>query len=100
MGPTGSRITGARTPPEPSRSGLTWIDRVEVVLDDGDHPDARHHSYTDQLQADVQPLHGGVAKEQAALVLLQTPGDLLLKPGTTKISPLVSNIKCSIKRAS
>lgn len=54
------------------------------MLHDGDHPEARHHSNANQLQADVQPLHGGVAKEQAALVLLQTSGDLILKPGTTK----------------
>ena len=53
------------------------------MLDDGDRAEARHHGDSDKLQTDVQPLHGGVAQEQAALVLLQTPGDFLLKPGPT-----------------
>lgn len=64
--------------------GLTWIDRSILVLDDSEHPEAGDHDDADQLQPDAQPLHGGVAQEQAALVLLQTPGDLLLEPATTK----------------
>lgn len=60
----------------------TRIDRVILVLDDSNHGKAGHHSNANQLQADAQPLAGGVAKEQAALVLLQTLGDLLFKPGT------------------
>lgn len=63
---------------------LTWINRTKLVLDHSDHAEARHHSDANQLQADVQPLHGGVAKEQAALVLLQTFSTLLLKPGRTE----------------
>ena len=62
---------------------LTRVDGFELVLDDGDHADARHHDNADHLQADVQPLHGGVAKEQTALVLLQTPLVLLLKSRAT-----------------
>lgn len=60
------------------------------MLDHSDHPEAAHHGYADQLQADVQPLPRGVAQEQAALVELQAPGDLVLKPGTEGTSPSVS----------
>ncbi len=65
---------------------LTWINRFKLVLDDGDHSEARYHNNTNELQPDVQPLHGGVAEEHAALTLLQTPGALLLKPATKDTS--------------
>lgn len=58
------------------------------MLDDSNHTEAGYYSDTNQLQADVQPLHGGVAEEQAALVLFQAPGALLLKSATTNVSPL------------
>lgn len=54
------------------------------MLDDSDHPQDTHHSNTNQLQADVQPLHGGIAQELASLVQVQTLSALLLKPRTTK----------------
>lgn len=60
---------------------LTWVNRMKLVLDDGNPPEACHHSYSNQLQTDVQPLHGGIAEKQAALVLLQTFSALLLKSG-------------------
>lgn len=52
------------------------------MLDDSDRAEAAHHSHTDQLQADVQPLHGSFAQELAALIQLQALDVLLLKPGT------------------
>lgn len=79
--------TGSDPPPSWSlplpRQCLTWIHRRKLVLDDSDRAKARYHSNANQLQADVQPLHGGIAEEQAALVPLQPPGALLLKPATT-----------------
>lgn len=58
----------------------TRIHGAEPVLDHGDRPEARHHRHPDQLQAHVQPLRGGAAQEQAALVLLQAFGTFLLEP--------------------
>lgn len=52
------------------------------MLNDSDGAEAAHHSHTDQLQADVQPLHGSFAQELAALIQLQAPDVLLLKPRT------------------
>lgn len=51
------------------------------MLDDGDGGEAAHHGHADQLQADVQPLHGSFAQELAALVQVQALGVLLLEPG-------------------
>lgn len=72
-------------------SGLTRIDRLELMLDDCESPEAGYHGDADQLQADVQPLHGGFAEEPAALVLLQTPGVLLHKPAAKKLSSSVTH---------
>ena len=65
---------------------LTWVYRAVVVLEDGDGADAGNQGDPDQLQADVQPLHGGVAYEQAALVVVQAPHALLLKPAVQNTS--------------
>lgn len=62
------------------------------MLDHGDCPQAAHHGDTDQLQADVQPLHGGRAEEAAALVQLQAPGVFFLKPGTRELTELRRNL--------
>lgn len=51
------------------------------MLEDSDQRQAGHHSDSDHLQADVQPLHGSVAQEKTALVLLQTSNVFLHKPG-------------------
>lgn len=64
-----------------TRAGLTRVHGAVLVLDDGHGGQAAHHRHPDQLQADVQPLHGRPAQELAALVELQEPGGLLLKPG-------------------
>lgn len=69
---------------------LTWIDRTVLVLNDSYHPKTCHYSDTNQLQADVQPLHGSTAKKQASLVLLQTPGTLPFKPEAKKSNSLIS----------
>ena len=58
----------------------TWVYGFELVLDDCNDADAGHQGDTDHLEADVQPLHGGVAGKQTSLVLLQTLFVLLLKP--------------------
>lgn len=58
------------------------------MLDHGDSPQAAHHSDADQLQADVQPLHGGCAEEAAALVQLKAPGVFFLKPGMREVTEL------------
>lgn len=58
------------------------------MLDHGDCPEAAHHGDADQLQADVEPLHGGRAEEAAALVQLQAPGVFLLKPETRELTEL------------
>lgn len=68
---------------------LTWIDRTVLVLNDSYHPKTCHYSDTNQLQADVQPLHGSTAKKQASLVLLQTPGALPFKPEAKKVIVLL-----------
>lgn len=50
------------------------------MLHHSDGPEAAHHGHADQLQPDVEPLHGGRAEEAAALVELQPPGVFLLEP--------------------
>lgn len=50
------------------------------MLHHSDGPEAAHHSHADQLQPDVEPLHGGCAEEAAALVELQAPGVFFLEP--------------------
>lgn len=60
--------------------GLTGVHRSVLVLHHGDGPQAAHHHHTDQLQPDVEPLHGSRAEEAAALVELQASGVLFLEP--------------------
>lgn len=62
------------------------------MLDHGDCPQTAHHGDANQLQADVQPLHGSRTEEAAALVQLQAPGIFFLKPGTREVTELQMNL--------
>lgn len=74
-----------------TRAGLTRVHGAILVLDDGHGGEAAHHRHPDQLQADVQPLHGCPAQELAALVQLQAPAGLLLKPGPEETTTQVGS---------
>lgn len=49
------------------------------MLDDCDDANAGHHGNTYHLEPDVEPLHGSIAGEQTALILLQATFVLRLK---------------------
>lgn len=61
------------------------------MLHHGDGPEAAHHGHADQLQPDVEPLHGGRAEEAAALVELQAPGVFFLEPAEGQRADRVTN---------
>lgn len=66
------------------------------MLHHSDGSEAAHHSHADQLQSDVEPLHGGCAEEAAALVEFQAPGVFFLEPAEGKRTE--SSKKINIKK--